>query len=203
MIRTLAMVAAMAAVAGAAADSKAYNYRDPKGVNAMYFLLDSPLEPIMGLARGISGEVTFDPADAKATRGQIVVDSETVQTSNEKMTEHLHSGQWIDVDKNPEIKFVIGAVKSAEKTGEHDWKLELAGDFTLNGTTRPMVIPVEVTHVAGGAAKRMRGASGDLLVLRAKFTINRSEFGIKPGEHTEAVAEEIQITAPIVGMSKG
>ena len=55
----LLSILTIAATASAASDE--FDFKDPKGVNAIYFVLDSELEPIMGMATGISGTVTFDP----------------------------------------------------------------------------------------------------------------------------------------------
>jgi hypothetical protein len=40
---------------------------------------------------------------------------------------------------------------------------------------------------------------GDLLVLRSSFTINRSVYGIKPGQNMDKVAEEIELRLAIAG----
>ena len=49
-----------------------FDFKDPKGVNTASFKLDAPLEAISGSANGISGTVTFDPANPGATKGKIV-----------------------------------------------------------------------------------------------------------------------------------
>jgi polyisoprenoid-binding protein YceI len=40
---------------------------------------------------------------------------------------------------------------------------------------------------------------GDLLVLRSTFTINRSDYGIKPGQNSDKVAEEVELRLAIAG----
>jgi hypothetical protein len=40
-----------------------FDFKDPKTVNNVVFKTDAPLESINGTATGISGAVTFDPAD--------------------------------------------------------------------------------------------------------------------------------------------
>src|SRR6185295_16899303 len=74
-----------------------FDFKDPKGVNNAVFKLDAPLEAITGSANGISGTVTFDPANPGATKGKIVVAAETLQVPNTMMKGHLHSPMWMDV----------------------------------------------------------------------------------------------------------
>ena len=38
-----------------------------------------------------------------------------------------------------------------------------------------------------------------LLVVRSKFTVSREEFGIKPGEYLDKVANEIAISINLAG----
>jgi len=62
MNRTLLIASTLltACTLGTAAP-QTFDFKDPKGVNAIRFHLDSLLEPISGTANGISGAVTFDP----------------------------------------------------------------------------------------------------------------------------------------------
>jgi polyisoprenoid-binding protein YceI len=40
---------------------------------------------------------------------------------------------------------------------------------------------------------------GDLLVVRSKFKVKRDDFGIKPGEYLDKVANEIEISINLAG----
>ena len=40
---------------------------------------------------------------------------------------------------------------------------------------------------------------GDLLVLRSTFTIKRSDYGIKPGQNLDKVADEVELRLAIAG----
>ena len=77
------------------AESMSFNFADPKGVNSISIILDSVLEPIMGIASGISGNVIFDPATKKAMKGKIVVQADKIQMTNQMMTKVLHSEEGI------------------------------------------------------------------------------------------------------------
>ena len=59
----------------ALAAPETFDFKDPKGVNNAVFKLDAPLEALNGTATGISGTVSFDPANPAATKGRIVVAS--------------------------------------------------------------------------------------------------------------------------------
>ena len=188
----------LAAPQVARAEARAFDFKDPKGVNSILFLLDSLLEPIAGLASGISGTVQFDPADPKATTGTIIVDAKSLHTDNVGMKETLHGSDWMDVAKFPTIKFTIKDVTEVKPTKENAWELQVAGEFSCRGVTKPVHAMVRANYLADKLGSRQRGAKGDLLVLRSDFVIKRSDFGIKPGGD-DVVADEIQLKVSIVG----
>jgi polyisoprenoid-binding protein YceI len=184
---------------GALADSQTFDFKDPKRVNTVYFLADSTVEPIMGLGSGVSGQITFDPADAAATTGELSVATDTLHTQNEKMTEALLGDDWLDAATHPAITFKITSVKEAKKVRDDVFELTAVGEFSCKGTTKELTVPIKAAYVKDGLSKRLRGRQGDILVLRADFTILRKDFGIKPDMGNDVVAEEIQIRASIAG----
>ncbi len=197
-----AIAGSLLVIAGPARGAaKNYDFKDPKGVNAMSFVLDSVLEPIMGLASGISGVVSFDPDKPEATSGSIVVSAKSLHIENQGMEKTLHGGDWLDVDHYPEITFTFRKIKNVKRTPSGAVDMIVIGDFTVKGVTKRLTIPVRATHLAGRLGERLHRGSGDLLVLRTRFTINRKKFNISPGSSGEVVADEIEIRASIVGMA--
>lgn len=181
------------------AEAKAYDFKDPKGVNNVSFLLDAPLESISGNAKGLSGIVTFDPAKPETVSGTITIATGSLTATNNKLQEHMLSDGWLDAASYPEITFAAKSVSKVEEL-ENGFKAHLTGDFTLKGVTKELTVPVTFTHLPDMLGKRSNGAmEGDLLVLRSTFTINRSEYGIKPGQNTDKVAEEIELRLAIAG----
>src|SRR5689334_25426016 len=89
----------------AQAAPETFNFKDPKGVNTALFKLVAPLEAISGSASGISGTVTFDPEKPASTQGKIVIASTSLTVPNPMQQQHLHSANWMDVAKHPEISF--------------------------------------------------------------------------------------------------
>src|SRR5258708_5011858 len=102
----LTILLASVAFAGAAlATPQTFDFKDPKSVNTALFHLDAPLESINGSANGISGTASFDPENPAATKGKIVVTSESLTVPNSMMNGHLHSDKWLDAAKYPELSF--------------------------------------------------------------------------------------------------
>lgn len=177
-----------------------FDFKDPKGVNNVQFHLDAPLESISGQGTSISGQVSFDPATPAAMTGRIVLATESLTVGNPTMKGHLHSANWLDVAQFPEIVF---EAKSLAKvvTADGTTKGEVTGTLTVKGITKEVTVPVTITHLPGklGARLGKPELKGDLLVLRAQFAINRSDYGIQAGQNTDKVSDRIELTLSLAG----
>ncbi|HEY0967984.1 MAG TPA: YceI family protein [Opitutaceae bacterium] len=193
-------VALSATALAASAAPQSFDFKDPKGVNNVQFSLDAPLESITGTATGISGTVAFDASKPGAVSGRIVLDTASLTVGNSLMGEHLRSADWLDVAKHPTITFEAVSAANVRTQGANV-VADVTGKLTVKGVTREVTIPVTFTHLADKLGARLGNAElkGDLLVLRATFTINRSDFGIMAGQMTDKVAESIALTLSIAG----
>jgi polyisoprenoid-binding protein YceI len=180
---------------------ESFDFKDPKGVNNAGFKLDAPLEAINGSASGVSGTVTFDPADPGATKGKIVVTSSSLQLPNQMQMKHMQSDKWLDVAKFPEISFEAASLKNVHTDGNIT-SADVTGTFSLKGASKEITAPVKLTYLKDKLGQRVPGKNGDLLVIRANFTIKRSDFGINPGQFEDKVAEAIEITLSIAGAAQ-
>jgi polyisoprenoid-binding protein YceI len=180
--------------ASLAAAPISFDFKDPKGVNAIQFSLDSVLEPIAGTASGITGKVSFDPANPGATTGKINVATKSLVVPNSMMNGHLLGEGWLNAPANPEITFeltTLAGAKTAIATGK----------FTLKGVTKEIKVPVTITYLPDAFGKRINKPEikGDLLVLRGEFTITRGDYGIQPGQNEDKVNTEIKLSLAVVG----
>jgi polyisoprenoid-binding protein YceI len=175
-----------------------FDFKDPKGVNNITFKLDAPLEAISGSADGISGRVTFDPGNPAATKGRIVMASNSLTLPNPMQKEHMQSDQWLDVAKHPEIAFDVKELKNVKTEGDVTSAV-VAGTFTLKGVTRELNMPVKFTYLKDKLGSRIPNLKGDLLVLRASFSIRRGDFNIMAGQVEDKVANAIDLTVAIAG----
>ncbi len=200
LLRALAALSLTAAAAHAAPQS--FDFKDPKGVNNVQFKLDAPLESITGTATGISGAIAFDPAQPQATSGRIVLEAASLTVGNPMMADHLRSNQWLDVAKHPAIVFEATSANNVRSQGAQILA-DVTGRLTVKGITKDVTVPVSFTYLADKLGARVGDpkVKGDLLVLRSTFQIKRSDFGIKPGEMTDKVAEAIELSLSIAGSS--
>jgi polyisoprenoid-binding protein YceI len=197
-ITAIAITALLSLSASAFAEKLVFDFKDPKGVNTIRFTLDAPLETISGTASDISGTVTADPENPADVTGTIVVQAQSLHVPNPLMKQHMHGDEWLDVTTHETITFELKEVSNVKREGDTG-TADVKGTFTLRGISKDITVPVRVTYLPGRLGDRSPGLEGDLLVIRSDYTIKRSDFGIKPGEAEDKVADEITVSMSIAG----
>jgi polyisoprenoid-binding protein YceI len=112
--------------------------------------------------------------------------------------EHLHGANWLDVTKYPEITFEAKSLANV-KTDGNVTTADVTGPFTLHGVAKEITVPVKFTYLKDKLSARVPNMKGDLLVIRANFTINRAEFNIQKGKYEDKVSDEINLSLSIAG----
>ncbi len=192
------IVSALGIIAADAAP-QTFDFKDPKGVNHAKFTLDAPLEAISGVANGISGTLTVDPAKPEATSGTITVETKSLHVENPMMKQHMLGADWLDAEKNKEITFKVKSLKDY-KMADGKASASVVGTFSLKGVEKEITVPATVTLLPGKLADRTAGKmKGDLAVLRTNFTLKRSDFGINPKAPEDKVSDEIEVSLSIAG----
>jgi polyisoprenoid-binding protein YceI len=200
-MKTKLIILAFVASAGIAlAAPQTFDFKDPKGINNAGFKLDAPLESINGNASGISGTVTFDPENPGATTGKIVVATGSLMVPNSMQRGHMLSDKWLDAAKFPEISFEAKEFKNVKTAGDTT-TADVTGTFTLKGISKELTVPVKLTYMKDKLGDRMPNLKGDLLVIRAGFSIKRGDFNINPGQNEDKVSDTIELTLSIAGAS--
>src|SRR5437879_672407 len=118
------------------------------------------------------------------------------------MKTHLHSGMWLDVANNKEITFEAKELKNV-KTDGNKTTADVSGTLTIKGVAKDLTVPVTLTYLKDklGARLNKPDLKGDLLVVRANFTIKRSDFGINAKAPSDHVSDTIDLTLSIAGAS--
>ena len=196
----LITLALIALTSGVFAAPQTFDFKDPKGINNAGFKLDAPLESINGSASGVSGTVTFDSENPGATTGKIVVATASLMVPNSMQREHMLSSTWLDAAKFPEISFESKEFKNVKTDGDTT-TADVTGTFTLKGISKELTVPVKLTYMKDKLADRVPNQKGDLLVIRASFSIKRGDFNINPGQYEDKVSNTIELTLSIAGAS--
>lgn len=198
IIQTTATILAAVSLGAFALQADSFDFKDPKGVNNVSFVLDAPLESISGTGNGITGTVEFDAKHPEKTSGEIVLATESLMVANSMMRDHMLGGHWMDVETYPTITFTAEELKDVKEDGTTITGTAV-GTLTVKGTSKEMEVPVKLNYLPGKLGARNNGMEGDLLVLRATFTILRDEFGINPGQNEDKVANEVELKLNVAG----
>src|SRR5690349_420965 len=119
-----------------------------------------------GVFNDFSGLVSYDPADPAATRMDLTIYTASVDLRNPGQEELLRSAEFFDADHHPTMRFVsTGAVPRA------DGGLDVAGDLTIRGVTRHLVVPMRILPRTGSTPA----------AFDSNFQIDRTEFGLNGG----------------------
>lgn len=108
---------------------------------------------------------------------KVNIDMTSTWSDNDKLTGHLKTNEFFDVEKYPQSTF---DVTSLEK--KSDTEYTVAGNFTLHGVTKNISFPATVSQ------------SGDIVKIASKFDINRKDFNINfPGKTDDLIRDEVVI----------
>ena len=91
-----------------------------------------------GQFAGATGTLTLNRADLAKSRVEVSIDVATINTNVADRDNHLRSADFFDVANHPKITFV-----SREVQVQDDGELRVAGDLTIRGTTRTVVLTAE------------------------------------------------------------
>lgn len=178
-----------------------FDFKDPKQVNNVVFQTDAPLESINGTATGISGKVDFDPANPASLKGKIIVDAASLRVPNTMMQGHLQSANWLDVKQFPEITFEAASLANVKTEGDKT-TADVTGTMTLHGVSKKITVPgVQITFLKDKLKDRFPQLQGDLLVVRAKFSIKRGDFNINKGKMEDKVSDDIALELKLAGQA--
>lgn len=172
-------------VAGFGASSAwAQTYRvDPVHSFVIFRVRHANVGYVWGRFNDPAGSVKID-ADAAKDSFAIDIQAAKVDTHQEKRDAHLKSPDFLNVRQYPLIRFKSTAVKKVSDT-----QLEVTGDLTLHGVTKPITVPVELT----GSGEFPPGVQR--IGLEATFVVKTTDFEIKglPG----MVAEDVRLTVAL------
>ncbi|MEM9046822.1 MAG: YceI family protein [Pseudomonadota bacterium] len=120
------------------------------------------------------GVVTVDPDDLSKTKVEVTIETASVSTGVEPLDKHLKSADFLQVDSYPEMTFTSTEVK---QTGETT--LEITGDLSLHGVTKPVTLNAELMHKGEHPlGKILDYYKGDWMGFAATTEIDHMAWGV-------------------------
>lgn len=156
------------------------------------FHLEDTIEEIDADTKKVSGTIDVDPANLAAASVTFSLDTASLD-SGMKMRDDDMRETYLETKKYPSATF-----KSTSVTGPASVRpgqsadLKVAGDLTLHGVTRRIVVPV---HVTLESSKRAH--------LTSKFTIRMSDYNVTvPQKLVLSVADEVDVKFDLFANAK-
>jgi polyisoprenoid-binding protein YceI len=130
-----------------------------------------------GAFQGTIELVENDPNKSSVT---VEVDVASLTSDAPKLTTHLKSPDWLDVEKYPKARFTSTSIR--HDVGPRRTHT-VTGNLELHGVTKSIDFPATIR------------VGESTLDVDSEFTINRQQFGIKyPGMPDDLIKDEVTLT---------
>jgi polyisoprenoid-binding protein YceI len=177
----LGALALITASAFAADEYKIDPAHSTVGFNVKHMMVST----VPGRFTQFEGVIVYDDKDPSKSSVTATIKTASITTDNEARDKHLKTGDFFEVEKYPEIKFVS---KKVEKRGD---KWVAIGDLTMKDVTKQVEIPFELN--------KMETPRGKVIGVDGELKINRQDYHVtwqRPLQQGMGVtvSDEVKIT---------
>ena len=130
----------------------------------------------------VEGALEFDPADPTHSSVAVSIPLASMSTGVPDLNDDFRSSDFFDFAKFPTATFKS---RKIEKGGTPD-TLKVAGDLSVHGITRPVLLDVTINKVGTNPRNQVPTVG-----FEAMATLKRSDFGL--GLYVPQVSDEIRI----------
>ena len=130
---------------------------------------------------GASGSLKLDGANPANSSIEISVPTASVSTTNTVLDGELKAADWFDAAKYPTMSF-----KSRQVTVTALGEADVAGDLTLHGVTKPVLL-----HAKFNAAGNNMMSKAYTVGFEVSGKIKRSEFGVS--KYVPVVGDDVTL----------
>lgn len=135
--------------------------------------------------KAFTGKLHLTPEN-KLAKVSFDVDTTSIFSDNDKLTEHLKSADFFAVDKFPKATFETTEVK--EGSDKEGFGYTVTGNFTIHGVTKGISFPANFK------------VEGDAVEATSEFTINRKDFEIVyAGKPDDLIKDEVLLKLNLKG----
>lgn len=191
MLRAIAagLIVAASGLAVPTADAAPATYAFDKDHTSVQFAIQHHgISTFRGRFNDVDGKVVFDPEKPEASSCEVIIKAASVDTNVPKLDDHLRNPDFFEVEKYPDITFKSTSVKKASRD-----RLRIAGNLTMHGHTRPVVLDATINfsgiHPLSQYLDKYKDAT--YAGFTARTTILRSEFDM--GLYTPSLSDTVDL----------
>jgi polyisoprenoid-binding protein YceI len=153
---------------------------------------------IRGSFNVFEGAGYFDIERPESSSVEVTIDASSVDSRHAERDTHLRSADFLDVASHPAITFVAVSI---DQVGVRTYRV--AGDLTIKGVTKPVVLEVERTGwMVDREGHRRIGFEGRGVINRKDWGIGWNELldvgGVLVSDHVTVEFEVAATTATLV-----
>lgn len=139
---------------------------DPSHTEVGFVARHLMVTKVRGRFSDFSGDITIgeNPLDSSVA---VVIQSASIDTRDEQRDGHVRSPELLDTEQFPTLEF-----RSTNVTHAKGDRFSVAGDLTVRGVTRPVVLDLTVDGVVQDPWGNQR------LAFSAETEIDREDFGL-------------------------
>ena len=141
-----------------------------------------------GMFGKYKGGFTIDMNNPSAGKFEFVIDASSLDTKSAARDEHLRGPDFFNVKQFPEIKFSSTGITADGK------KLSIAGNLTMHGVTKAIVMPL--TYLGAGKGPYGKERMG----FYGTFKVKRSDFGIKA--YVPNIGDDVTLVVSFEGLKQ-
>lgn len=142
-------------------------------------------EGFTGTFKRYDAQISFDPKDLKGSKAVVSIDMTSAITGEQTRDESLPTADWFNAAKFPRATFVTTGF-----TALGGGKYQAAGDLTLKGVSKPILLPFTLV------------ISGDTAKMTSAIIVNRLVFGVGQGQWKTEEAIPARVTVRIALTAK-
>lgn len=155
--------------------------------SAINFTVNHFFTPVDGTFDDYDADIVFNPEDLDASRLNVTIPVESINTKNDRRDGHLQSDDFFNAEEWPNIQFVSNTI---EQTGDNQYVAK--GELTIRDVTRDFELPFELLGVMDHPMQddtRVAGITADAELLRTDFGV-----GVGDWAATAVVGDKVDIT---------
>lgn len=130
--------------------------------------------------RAFTGTIDLVGDKPEESKVSVEIDVNSIYSDDDKLTGHLKTADFFDVEKYPKASFVSTKIVPDAAKGAGNYTV--TGDFNLHGQTKAITFPARIE------------VKNDKVEVDAEFSINRKDFGIVyAGKTDDLIRDDVVI----------